>query len=274
MSQNTDKQIIHIHSVGLLAPGLPSWSEAQSVLSGQSVWEPNEIIRHKPQILPPNERRRATDVARLVFKTSEEALDAMDDKEELSTTMAAVFASSGGDYQVIHNICTALSKPEREVSPTQFHNSVHNAPAGYWSIATGSQAPSTSLSAFDYSFIAGLLEASLLLKTESTVMLSCYDNTPGFPLSEKRQITQPFSVSFILGSEAREHDCGKLIVKDVADAGGNTEESKSLHLENLRQANPAARSLPLLESLVSKVAQSMTFTLPGGAFTSLETIFE
>src|SRR5690606_40428753 len=69
---------------------------------------------------------------------------------------AAVFASSGGDYPIIDQICKALCEPERLVSPTQFHNSVHNSAAGYWSIATGSRAPSTSISAFDDTFAAGL----------------------------------------------------------------------------------------------------------------------
>ncbi len=41
--------------------------------------------------------------------------------------------------------------------PTQFHNSVHNAVAGYWSIATKSTQPMTCLAAHDHSFAAGLL---------------------------------------------------------------------------------------------------------------------
>ena len=35
----------------------------------------------------------------------------------------------------IHAVCTALTEPDYPVSPTRFSNSVHNAPAGYWSIA-------------------------------------------------------------------------------------------------------------------------------------------
>jgi hypothetical protein len=48
---------------------------------------------------------------------------------------------------------------EKMVSPTLFHNSVHNTPAGYFSIATGIQTASVSLSAGDNTFSAGLIEA-------------------------------------------------------------------------------------------------------------------
>ena len=83
-----------------------------------------------------------------------------------------VFASSGGDSEVLDKICTALTLPDRPVSPTQFHHSVHNTPAGYWSIATGCTQPSLSLSAYDSSFSAGLLEAAALAWAEAVRVLS------------------------------------------------------------------------------------------------------
>ena len=49
---------------------------------------------------------------------------------------ATVFTSSGGDGDNCHAICETLATTDRLISPTRFHNSVHNAPAGYWSIAT------------------------------------------------------------------------------------------------------------------------------------------
>ena len=67
--------------------------------------------------------------------------------------------------------CTRSWKPwrptERELSPTRFHNSVHNAPAGYWSIATQSREPSTSLCRDDESFQAALLEAAAASRDRS-----------------------------------------------------------------------------------------------------------
>ena len=69
--------------------------------------------------------------------------------------------SSDGDGEIVHRLCTALASPAAEVSPTDFHNSVHNAATGYWSIGAHSSAPSTALCAYDGSFAAGLLEYRL-----------------------------------------------------------------------------------------------------------------
>ena len=65
---------------------------------------------------------------------------------------------------ICHEICQALALAAREVSPTRFANSVHNAAAGYWSIATGSMMESNVLCAFDASFVAGLLDAMTQLR--------------------------------------------------------------------------------------------------------------
>ena len=88
---------------------------------------------------------------------------------------------------------------ERDVSPTRFHNSVHNAPAGYWSIATGARGPSTSLCAHESSFAAGLLEAAIQAHAEATrVLLIAYDLPHPFPLSAVAPVSAPFGVALLL----------------------------------------------------------------------------
>src|SRR3546814_15018794 len=62
---------------------------------------------------------------------------------------------------ILQRSSAALATPERIVSPTDFHNSVHNAAAGYWGIGTGSRAPSTTLAGYDAAFALGLLESGL-----------------------------------------------------------------------------------------------------------------
>ena len=57
---------------------------------------------------------------------------------------AVVFASGDADGENLHHILESLATPEHEVSPTRFHNSVHNAAAGYWNIATGARTPAHS----------------------------------------------------------------------------------------------------------------------------------
>ena len=88
---------------------------------------------------------------------------------------------------------------ERLISPTRFHNSVHNAAAGYWSIAYGCTEASTSLCAGDASFGAGLLEAlAQLAAVAPAVLLLAYDADYPPPLHAKRPIADAFGVALLL----------------------------------------------------------------------------
>jgi hypothetical protein len=166
--------------------------------------------------------------------------------------MRTVFASSGGDSEVLNNICTALTQPDRPVSPTQFHHSVHNTPAGYWAIATGCKQPSLSLSAYDGSFAAGLLEAAALALTEAArVLLVAYDLPLPFPLSERRAIVAPFAVALLLNPLATEQHQATLRLKRTTSEAADRLDDASL--ERLRAGNPAARSLPLLRAIARRV---------------------
>lgn len=240
---------IAVKAVGVAAPGMNGWPQAAAVLSGERPYEPEELPRFKPGLLPPNERRRATVVGRLAFQAAEEVTQHSDIPLE---DMAAVFASSGGDTHIVNSICLALTTPERAVSPTHFHNSVHNAPAGYWSIATKSRMPSTSLSAYDYSFAAGLMEAASMAQMEALpVLLVAYDIPPLAPLWAKRPIKQPFSSALILTPET---DADSLCVLRIVSTQGEAEETgmEQQSLEELRSNNPAARALPLLQRIAQE----------------------
>jgi hypothetical protein len=148
---------IFVEGVGLLAPGLPGWQESRAVLAGQAPYLQREVAIPANNMLPPAERRRIGVPVKLALAVGQEAFaQAACDVADIAT----VFASSSGDGDNIHHICNVLASTERAVSPTRFHNSVHNAAAGYWSIATGCRESSTSLSCYDDSFAAGLLETA------------------------------------------------------------------------------------------------------------------
>ena len=109
-----------------------------------------------PAVLPTAERRRSGRVVKLALAVAAEACTrAGKDPAKLPS----VFTSSGADGLNCHELCVALALPSREISPTRFSNSVHNAAAGYWSIGTRAERDSTVLCAYDASFAAGLLEA-------------------------------------------------------------------------------------------------------------------
>jgi len=219
----------------------------------------------KIDMLAANERRRLTPTIKLALYTAQEALLASGLEGE---DISAVFASSNGDLDVTDRICDALTEEERPVSPTQFHNSVHNAPAGYWAIATGSQEPSSSISAGNVSFSAGLLEAMSQVEVEQgMVMLVCYDSLPPFPLSEVEPITTPFAVALLLGPQQK--GFSKLTLQNTVHEQEATMLACSA-LEQIRLANPAACALPLLESLAKKQSQRLLLPSVNGNCLSLD----
>ena len=248
---------VFIDAIGLAAPGLPNWTEGQSILRHERAYQRVEMPRFAPNFLPPNERRRATRIGRLAFQAAEEAMGSTDIPAD---ALAAVFASSGGDTEVLDRICRALDTPERSVSPTDFHNSVHNAPAGYWSIATRSRWSSTSLSAHDSSFAAGLLEAvSVVTQERIPVLLVAYDIRPPSPLLHARNLLDDFSLALVLTPERRA--CSRMTLRLGLDDDSVAETTlDDPALESLRLGNPAARALPLLTALAQ--AQPARVHLP------------
>ena len=180
-----------VTGVGLRGPGLNGWAASRAILSGAVPHALEPMPKPRADCLPATERRRATTVTRLALDVAGEALGDTD-----PVTVTSVFASSGGEVEVIHGIFAQLAIPDPRLSPTAFHNSVHNTAAGYWSIASGSHHPADSLCAYDDSFGAGLAEALLRAAAgEGPVLLVAYDLPPLFPIAEFRPIQQPFAMA-------------------------------------------------------------------------------
>jgi hypothetical protein len=233
-----------IESLGVLGPGLPDWPATARVLSGVARWEPAATVLPPPLSLPSAERRRTGAVVRLSLAVG---LEATARAGIDPARLPVVFSSSSGDGQNCHEICEVLASSERQLSPTRFHNSVHNAPAGYWGIATGATAAANSLCAHDASFGAGLLEALCQVVVERTpVLLIAYDTSYPEPMRSVRPIPDAFGVALLLapagGTASLAH-----IELNLTEAAANCMDDPEL--ENLRKLIPAARSLPLLAQL-------------------------
>jgi hypothetical protein len=236
----------YVGGLGVLGPGLSNWPEAAAVLSGQQAYRPTATVLPMPTILAAAERRRIGRVVKLALGVALEATSqAGDDPAEL----ASVFSSSGGDGHNCHELCQALSLAGREISPTRFANSVHNAAAGYWSIGTGAMAESNVLCAFDASFTAGLLEALTQVAVDQIpVLLVAYDSEYPQPLHAKRPIPDAFGVAMVLTPQRRASSLSRL---DAALSDAECDRFADANLEALRCAFPAARSLPLLRLLAA-----------------------
>src|SRR5450631_4782179 len=235
------KLAAYIGGIGVLGPGIADWHEAAAVLVGTRPYSPAGTVLTAPAILPPTERRRTGRVVKLALAV---ALEATSRAKTDPATLASVFSSSGADGHNCHELCQALSLAGREISPTRFANSVHNAAAGYWSIGTGAMAESNVLCAFDASFSAGLLDAMTQVAVdELPVLLVAYDSEYPQPLHAKRPIPDAFGVALVLTPERRASSLARM---DAALTDSRFDRLAEPALETLRSTFPAARSLPLL----------------------------
>ena len=237
-----------IRAIGLIGPGLPDWPRSMPVLRGESGYLSSPVQLASVEALPPAERRRTGPPVRLALSTG---LQALASSGLSASDVVTVFTSSGGDGQVIHAICESLASDQRDVSPTRFHNSVHNAPAGYWGIATRSHTASTSLCAFDWSFAAGLLEACAQASTAGQpVLLISYDVPNPPPLLQVRPIHDMFGIALVLGAPGKGTGLAQLEV-ELNPRAQNPTRMGNGELETLRSGNPTGRALPLLEALAA-----------------------
>ncbi|BCB26619.1 hypothetical protein SKTS_15050 [Sulfurimicrobium lacus] len=235
---------VHVASIGLCGPGMADWASGRAVLRGEAPFD-GEHPKPAATILPPAERRRSGPATRIALQVAQEA---MTQANFPPTQAAVVFASSDADGENLHHILESLAQAEHEVSPTRFHNSVHNAAAGYWNIATGARTGANSLAAFDASFAAGLLEAAVQVAAENIpVLLVAFDLPFPAPLNEARTITAPFAAALLLTPQATETSLARLQIS-LCDEQADTAMG-SAELEALRKGNPAARALPLLQAI-------------------------
>ena len=231
----------YVTGIGLIAPGLPDWTTAAAVLRGEQVYVPAPTVLPVPELLPGAERRRASRVIKLSLGVG---LDAVKQAGADASTLATVFAASGADGHNCHALCEQLAGEDRQISPTRFHNSVHNAAAGYWGIATRSMAPCQVIGAFDASFGAGLLDALAQVMVDGQpVLLIAYDSEYPEPLHAQRDTPDCGGVALLLSPRAEGGALGSIrVTPSTAAAEALTDAS----LEALRGGIPAMRALPLL----------------------------
>ncbi|MDQ7973992.1 MAG: beta-ketoacyl synthase chain length factor, partial [Rhodocyclaceae bacterium] len=118
--------------------------------------------------LAPAERRRAPDTVALALEVAAAAIAG---SGRQAADLPCVFVSAHGDLSINDYMCSTLASDPSVLSPTRFHNSVHNAAVGYWTIGTGCQQASNSLSAFDNTFAAALLEAAAQCAADAQPLL-------------------------------------------------------------------------------------------------------
>ena len=250
---------IGIEGIGVWALELPGWDASRELLCGNVENVANVASRPAPSLLAPTERRRAPESVLLGIEVAQQAC-AMAGRAPRE--LPNVFASAYGDLAINDYLCATLARAPLEVSPTKFHNSVHNAPAGYWTIATGCMAGSSAISAGIASFGAGLLEAVLLACSESTpVLFAAFDIGAVGAIADVVPCRTSFGVGLVLAPVST-RAIARLRLLPESTAAAELAPEPAL-LQAAYRDNPAARSLPLLTALARR--EPRTLMLAAGA---------
>jgi hypothetical protein len=238
------KLTAYLDGIGLIGPGLDNWPDSQPILAGRAAYESRPLAVAAPAALPPAERRRTGLAIKVALAVAQEAVAAGQlDARQLAT----VFTSSGADNDNCDAICKMLASDDRSISPTRFHNSVHNAPAGYWGIASGAMTPATVLCAHDASFSAGLLEAMTQVVVEQwDTLLIAYDTPYPEPMHAIRPLPATFGIALVLRPERSVNSLAKIELELSEDEPDTLADPA---LETLRASIPAAHGLPLLQCI-------------------------
>ncbi|MEW9622920.1 beta-ketoacyl synthase chain length factor [Rhodanobacter geophilus] len=254
--------LLHVEGIGLWSPRLGDFAALRALLAGAAAAAP---AAPAAALLPANERRRAPESVRLAVEVAGQAL-AMSGRDP--ATLACVFASAHGDQAITDAICSTLAHAPAELSPTRFHHSVHNAPAGYWTIATGCRAPSSAVCAGIRTFGAALLEAATqALAEQRPVLLVCSDIAGRGPLLEMTGCGRAFGCALLLAPAAGATTLARLRLETSADHAASTPPPATLAGE--ADGNPAGAALALLASLAGHAGRCRL-----GAATALDLLID
>ena len=235
-----------IAGIGVWTRGLPSWDAARAFIADGSL-PADPPARPSPQLLAPNERRRAPETVAVALEV---ALAACADAGRDPAMLSSVFASTHGELPITHYMCETLATDPRAISPTRFHNSVHNAAAGYWTIGAGAMTPATAISAYDATFAQGLLEAMVQLATgEEAVLLVGYDGHSIGPLARTSPSSGLLGGALVLSRDQLPGQPSLRVALSDATAGPLPEDGA---LARLLAGNAMVPMLPLFEALARR----------------------
>lgn len=231
-----------VEGIGFWARGLPSWEAARAFANGGDPVA-DAPARPSPQLLAPNERRRAPESVAVALDV---ALAACAAAEREPAALPSVFTSARGDLAITDYMCATLASDPLSISPTRFHNSVHNAAAGYWTIGAGAMQPTTAISASEASFAQGLIEAlAQLASGTEAVLLVAYDCASAGPLVRVAPSEGLLGAALVLSRQPR--DGAPVLAVELGDATG--ELPASGRLSDHSAGNAMAPMLPLFDAL-------------------------
>ncbi|MGI9308331.1 MAG: beta-ketoacyl synthase chain length factor [Gammaproteobacteria bacterium] len=258
-----------VTGMGIWTQGIYSSDAFLKVLQTRDA-ELGEWRSPSPESIPARERRRAPLTVRLAVEVAHQACSNAGCDPE---TIATVFSSVMGDSEITDYMCRTLAGENKILSPTRFHNSVHNAPAGYWSISTQNRAPSSSVAANQQSFAVALLEAATLAASEQRpVLLINSDIADKPPIADAMPIAQTFAAALVL--EPNPGDSAAPQIEIHYERGKLEATAAPTHpaLRALANANPMALCLPLLEQCYGGGTASLSWPINNNSMLQVDTL--
>ena len=244
-----------IAGIGVCAAGMLDWGVAASVLRGGCAWRHEPLPKLDVPMLPAAERRRVSPAARLAITAASQAIASW--PADRRASIASVFATADGDGQVLASTLQTLAQDAAAMSPTLFHNSVFNAPAGYWTIASQSRARSTTVSAGPGTFAAGMLEAAMEIHvTKAAVLLVAADMPFPPSLATFGIAGEAFACALLLvpAGDAPAHGLGTLGIALREGDAVRDDVRIDAGIAAAFKGNPASLALPLLAIIATGAA--------------------
>jgi len=254
---------VDIVGVGVWSENFSNWDEFCSVFAGGAGSQATTL---KPELIPAKERRRAP----LSVKMAVEVMDQACRMSALvPSEVATVFASVYGDMGTTDYICRTLDTAPRTVSPTRFHNSVHNAPTGNWAIATHCQLPANAISAYLYTASMAFLEGAIQVLEDDIPVLVCVQElaspTAVKPIYDSEQ---SLSTALLLAPTAYSAPSLASVRFAVRNEKSDDPEVAQVLRVDL-PGNMGARFLPLLEALATPGDTSLLLPISASSSLSL-----
>lgn len=259
--------------VGAWGPGFNSWPELRDRLNNLVQNSDEELIASppKPEIIPANERRRSPLAVRAAVDVSWQALQQSGLR---SSDVACVFGSGLGDTDITDYMCRVLTTPEKQLSPTKFHNSVHNAAAGYWTISSGCMKSANSIAAYQDTAGTCLLEAMIqCVQHNEPVLITVFDIAAQQTWQQIFPCAQSFAASLLICPE--DFPVETCLAKLSFSADKNPVApivDLPEFLQSLYEQNPAAKIIPLLKLLANPGSSKLSFSTGAQSYLTLECI--
>jgi beta-ketoacyl synthase-like protein len=248
---------VAIEGVAFWHTRLPGWTIARAVICGEQDAPATPAARPTPSLLAPTERRRAPDTVALALEVAARACEAAD---RSPAQLRSVFASTYGDLGISDYMCATLAGTPTLISPTKFHNSVHNAAAGYWSIGTASHAAYTAISAYRYTFASAVLEAATqVVCYGQPVVCVAFDVESKGPLGTVAPSSGLLGVALVLAPPRGESRRTLALRVEQGNAADITLPRSGA--AGLVAQNALAPCLPFFEALAHSTAASVVLAL-------------